>query len=231
MNAAELRYLIEREADRPEALHWLCEGEAEVLGGLASPARRASWLLGRWAAKRAAFALLARRGQARRYDQIEIRAAASGAPELWLSGARAPLSISLSHRAGEALAVLGPAGVPLGGDLEVVEPRSAALVADFFTEAERSRWEAAAPEARDVLAGLVWSAKESALKALGEGLRRDTRSVEVEISPEADAQGFRTVAAHLAEGGTLGGYARVDGTRILTIVAVGVTTPPESLRR
>jgi phosphopantetheinyl transferase (holo-ACP synthase) len=231
VNAAEIRYLIEREADRPEALHWLGQGEAEVLGGLASPARRASFLLGRWAAKRAAFALLARRGQARRYDQIEIRAAASGAPEIWISGARAPMSLSLSHREGEALAVLGPAGVALGGDLEVVEPRSAALVGDFFTEGERARWEAAAPDDRDALAGLVWSAKESALKALGEGLRRDTRSVEVEIAAEADAQGWRTIAAHLAEGGALGGHARIDGTRILTIVAIGVTTPPEPLRR
>jgi phosphopantetheinyl transferase len=230
VNAAEIRYLIEHEEGRPEALHWLGEREAEVLGGLASPVRRASWLLGRWAAKRAAFMLLAQRGQARRYDQIEIRAAASGAPEIWLSGARAPMSLSLSHRAGEALAVLGPAGLSIGGDLEVVEPRSAELVGDFFTEGERARWEAAPPADRDTHAGLVWSAKESALKALGEGLRRDTRSVDVELGAPAPS-GWRPIAARLAEGGALGGYARVEGTRILTVVAVGVMVPPEPLRR
>jgi holo-[acyl-carrier protein] synthase len=37
---------------------------------------------------------------------IEVRTAASGAPELWISGRRSALSCSLSHDAGVALAVV-----------------------------------------------------------------------------------------------------------------------------
>src|SRR5581483_1022133 len=65
----------------------------------------------------------------------------------------------------------------VGCDLEVVEPRSAGFVHDFLTRGERD-WVARHTDP-DAAANLVWSAKESALKVLRTGLRRDTRSVEI----------------------------------------------------
>lgn len=47
--------------------------------------------------------------------------------------------MSLSHRAGRALAAVGDAGAALGADLELVEPRSALRVADFFTATRPAR--------------------------------------------------------------------------------------------
>ena len=69
----------------------------------------------------------------------------------------------------------------VGCDLELVEPRSALFVRDYFTAAERERVAAAPAREHDELANLIWCAKESALKVLRTGLRRDTRSVEVEL--------------------------------------------------
>ena len=59
----------------------------------------------------------------------------------------------------------------------MVEPRSEAFVADYFTVEEQARVAQASAGNRNRIATLLWSAKESALKALRAGLRLDTRSV------------------------------------------------------
>ena len=63
----------------------------------------------------------------------------------------------------------------LGCDLEVIEPRSEEFVADYFTTEEQKMVSQAPIADRSKLLALLWSAKESALKALREGLRFDTR--------------------------------------------------------
>jgi hypothetical protein len=79
---------------------------------------------------------------------------------------------------GRGLAVVAAPGVPFGADLETVEPRSPAFMEDFFLASERA-WVGSHPEsARAAAATLVWSVKESVLKALRTGLREDTRAVE-----------------------------------------------------
>ena len=69
----------------------------------------------------------------------------------------------------------------VGCDVEIVEPRSAGFVADFLTPAEQEYVASRPDEDRHAAANLIWSAKESALKVLRTGLRRDTLSVEVTI--------------------------------------------------
>ena len=88
-------------------------------------------------------------------------------PKLWVIRAPVPRSISLGDRAGFGLCALAGPGVRLGCDLERVERRSEAFVADYFTECERALWLRAPRAERSRLANLVWSAKESAVKALG----------------------------------------------------------------
>ena len=65
----------------------------------------------------------------------------------------------------------------MGCDLEMIEPRSDAFVADYFTVEEQALVARASAADRSRLLALLWSAKESALKALRAGLRLDTRCV------------------------------------------------------
>jgi len=67
----------------------------------------------------------------------------------------------------------------MGCDLEIIEPRADSFVADYFTAEEQKMVAGADATDRDLRVTLLWSAKESALKALGEGLRMDTRCVAV----------------------------------------------------
>jgi 4'-phosphopantetheinyl transferase len=115
----------------------------------------------------------------------QIIAADDGAPEVFLDGSVAPVAVSISHRAGWAAAVLSKNGKPIGIDLELLEPRSERFVRDFFTDREVAAYLEATVEVRDAYAATVWSAKESILKCLRAGLRRDTRSVEVAVRGEA----------------------------------------------
>ena len=54
-----------------------------------------------------------------------------------MDGERAPVSVSLSHRAGRALAVVAHAPAVVGCDLERVEPRSGAFVREWLAPAEQ----------------------------------------------------------------------------------------------
>jgi len=70
-------------------------------------------------------------------QDVEIHAAPSGAPEVFLFNHRAAVSLSLSHRGGKALCFVACSGTGLGCDLELVETRDDSFVADFFTTNER----------------------------------------------------------------------------------------------
>ena len=137
--------------------------------------RRSDWRLGRWTAKLAVAAHLG----ASNLADIEIRAAPSGAPEAFYHGGLADVSISISHRGGVAACVTSPPGVALGCDLEIVEPRIDAFTTDYFTEEEQAGVARSSDRFRTL--ALLWSAKESALKALRTGLTVDTRSVKVKL--------------------------------------------------
>ena len=150
--------------------------------------RQADWRLGRWTAKRALSFYLNFPDDPRCLEDIEIQAAPSGAPEVFLFNQKAALGISLSHRAGIAFCVVGSSMSSIGCDLEIVEPRDDAFVGDFFTDNERTLVEKAPAEDRPLLVTLLWSAKESALKALHVGLRLDTTSMDVRSIDAASTQ-------------------------------------------
>lgn len=146
--------------------------------------RRTDWRLGRWTAKRALSSYLNLPDDPRGLEEIEIQAAASGAPEVLLFNQKAAVSISLSHRAGIALCVVGLSRSSIGCDLEMVEPRDDAFVSDFFTANEQTLVERTPAEERPLLVTVLWSAKESALKALHVGLRLDTTCIDVNPTDE-----------------------------------------------
>jgi 4'-phosphopantetheinyl transferase len=157
---------------------FLAAPEIRKLSGLRFPKRRQEWLLGRWTAK----SLVKSTPAYQQYslDQIEIHNDPGGAPRLYLDGSISLDCLTISHRDHSAFCAFNPDGdLSIGADLETVEPRSPAFVADYFTPWERTLVEACRSESRESAACLIWSAKESMLKALGVGLRWDTRQVEI----------------------------------------------------
>ena len=182
-------------------LSLFAEGERQRAASMRIGKRRDEFLLGRWAAKLVLARVLRRQPD----PSIEVRAASSGAPEAFADGRRLALSLSISHREGLALAAVDDEGGPLGADLEYIEPRSAAFVRDWFTEREARHQD-------ELSANLIWSAKESALKARGVGLRLDTRAVEVELLPAVDGLWQR-----LHVGGAEGWWCAI-GRHIVTVV-------------
>ena len=170
--------------DVPAGQAWLGPSERAVLAGLRIDKRRDDWRLGRYAAKHAAGLFLGIEP-----ERIEVIAGPGGAPAAWCEGAPAALELSLSHRAGRALAVAAPSGAPSGCDLELVEPRSKAFIEQWLAPAESALVRAAAESDRAWLANLIWSAKEASTKARGEGLRLDLGRAVVKLGGVDGADG------------------------------------------
>ncbi len=179
------------QADVPAGDDWLNASEALRQSSLGFVRRRADWRLGRWTAKHAVAACLNLPGEPEALQKIEIHVARDGAPEVILSNRPAAVSISLSHRAGFAICAISLAGGALGCDLEMTEPHSREFAADYFTTEEQVFVGGVSEPDRSRLLSLLWSAKESALKALRMGLRVDTRQLAVTLE-DADSLGFDT---------------------------------------
>ncbi len=175
----DVYWLEQSEADVPAADNWLSESEVVQLGRFRFPKRRADWRLGRWTAKRAVAACLRLADDRSSLNRIEISAASTGQPEVILAERAERVTISISHRNGVAICAVAFGDVSLGCDLEVIESRSDNFVSDYFTAEERVTIAQTDAEERPAFVTLLWSAKESALKALHVGLRADTRGVTV----------------------------------------------------
>ncbi|MBN1936520.1 MAG: 4'-phosphopantetheinyl transferase superfamily protein [Anaerolineae bacterium] len=166
------------------SLSFPSEQERAVCQGFRFAKRRDEWLLGRWTAKQ-----LLRRSLAE-YKNVPLAEIAvandpDGAPYYRVDGQRLPLCLSISHRAGRALCALSGTHA-VGADLERIEPREPAFVEDFFTVSENAQVRAASDVTRNLLVTLIWSAKESALKVLRQGLRIDTRKIEITFDESLD---------------------------------------------
>jgi len=172
-------WLEQSEGEVPSENGWLSASENVCLSGMRFAKRRVDWRLGRWTAKRALAVWLQVPALPLVLAKIELRPAPSGAPEAFFSNKPATVAVSLSHRAGRALCAIAPWGVELGCDLEMIEPHSDAFVADYFTDTEQALVARTPGGARARILAMLWSAKESTLKALRTGLRVDTRCVTV----------------------------------------------------
>ena len=141
--------------------------------------RREEWLLGRLAVKSLLRQTMPELETVRDH-RLTVANHDEGAPYVLLDGKQLPVVVSLSHRAKRAVAAVSlEPEIGLGIDLEWAEPHAASFFADYFTPGELELLKRAAPEANQQVGTILWSAKEAMLKALGKGLRLDTRSVEV----------------------------------------------------
>ncbi len=221
------RYLAAPMAELPDHDRWLTAAESERLQSFHYTKRREEARLGRWTAKRALARALDVAEEADALRSLVIRNASDGAPEVFVDDRPAPLRISMTDRADWAVCTVLEGAGEIGCDLELVEHRTEAFVRDYFTEAEQ-RLCASGTIEWALCANLVWSAKESALKVLRTGLRRDTRSVEVTVGGEV-AAGWTGLRVSTVEGATFPGWWRRFGAFVLTYVSERPSGPPVSL--
>ena len=246
--AMKICWLQRAEAEVPAHDDWLCANESLRLRDMRFARRRADWRLGRWTAKCAVATYLGLSPETGFLSAIEIRQSLSGAPQVVLGDDSRVASISLSHRTGTAMCAIGSPGIALGCDLETIEPRSDAFLADYFTLEEQRLVSRAPASDRALLVALLWSAKESALKALLQGLRLDTRSLKVNVlsaddnpptSPAGSARRSPTSACacrqddwcrvqvqHLNGDRTFHGWWKCTGNLVWTLVAESPLLPP-----
>jgi 4'-phosphopantetheinyl transferase len=208
----------------------LSSAELQRYSAFRFPKRRDEWFLGRWTAKTLAHSLPAYKEYP--LDQIEICNTPEGAPFLQLPDRAAPAEcLSISHSGNLAVCALAPGlELQVGADLEKVEARTETFILDYFTPAERQLVEKCPPESRATLVTLIWSVKESMLKALGVGLRRDTRMVEVQsldglpsVSPEQGQWQKLQVAEQPASGKTWTAWWQRRDPYALTLAACSAT--------
>jgi len=244
----DVYWLEQTEADVDVHQNWLSSGELLRLDAMPFARRRNDWRLGRWTVKNAWAAYMKLPVDSQVLREIEIRPASTGAPELFFRNNPANVTISLSHRAGAAICAISSTGGALGCDLEIVEARSSAFLADYFTPEEQALVSQAAASDLPWLVALLWSAKESTLKALGEGLRLDTRSVIVdpvdvlrqgsaatepavkglsaEVGSSSSLNGWLPLSVRHTGGQTYRGWWQLKGILMHTIVAFPTPNEP-----
>ncbi len=224
MAAPAASWLAVCETAVPTDDEWLTGPEAARLAAMRFTKRRLESRLGRWTAKQAVAGALRLQTGAPDTGQVSIVNAPDGAPEAFVDGEPIGIAISMTDRAGWAVCITLPGAASVGCDLELVEPRSAAFVADYFTPPEQAA--VAAADNHDLMANAIWSAKESALKVLRTGLRRATRSVEVTL--DGDGNGWHPLEVVAAEGDRFPGWWIRFGEFVLTVAASVPTASPVS---
>ena len=235
MEAASRIYWLQRtEADVPEDGDWLTWSEKQRLQTLLMPKRRRDWRLGRWTLKCAVSAFGRLVGCECPVQSVEVTVADSGAPCVFALGAT--LVVSLSHRAGTAIAAVAFSSTAIGCDTELIERRSEAFLTDYFTADEQALISRSLNQAEIAFTTtLLWSAKESVLKACQVGLRADLRDIHILLSQDADRaarfssyvnpQEWRPYSVSTPEHRTLQGWWSHDGSFIRTIAGRSSTPP------
>jgi 4'-phosphopantetheinyl transferase len=224
-----LYWLTQELSDMPENEDWLSQGERIRIAGMRFPKRRNDYKLGRWTAKRAICAC--QLGAVPRDSMLEIRAAEDGAPELYLNNAPGKFRISISHSRDRSLCVVGPPESGIGCDIEFIETRENDFFQDYFTPEELSIVEQNTFHDRALTSMLIWSSKETTLKILREGLRRDTRSVRIDPGCRAQEGTWNAWTGFcLQSSRTFYGWWRTCDGYVYTMASDRITASPDQLQ-
>lgn len=218
-----MRWLARGEPHLPSSTLWLTPYEARRAASMRFTKRRTEYLVRRLTAKHAVLATLGWAVEESTLARVAVPNRLTGAPYVEVDGEPLGLDVSLTDRAGWGVCLVGSDLGAVGCDVEIAEPRSPGFVRDFLTAAEQHVIaQAGAPEQQHLLANLYWSAKESALKVLRTGLRRDTRSVEVVLDEPDEARSghwssLHVVSRHDGDERVLPGWWTREGVWLLTV--------------
>jgi 4'-phosphopantetheinyl transferase len=222
-----LCWLTQTLADVPKSDDWLSDGERAVLDGLRFPKRRNDWLLGRWTIKQAIRFYQPHKDPA--LSSLEIRAAEDGAPEAFRRGKPAGVSISISHSNNRSMCVVGSPEISVGCDLERIEQQEIKFFEDYFSPEEIALLHRASTE-RNLVAYLIWSAKETILKILRQGMRRDTRSVLIHPDFSEPEGSWRTWTGQCLESSRkFSGWWRTGDGFVYSLASAHPTSSPKQL--
>ena len=223
-----LCWLTQDLANLPDKDDWLGAQELRVLADLRFAKRRNDWKLGRWTCKKAVHSYLFPAMAS--LDSLVIRAAEDGAPELFQNNNPQSIAISISHSHDRSLCIVGPGDQAIGCDIEWLEMRDESLIHDYFAPEEIMYCLRAAPEDRILVVNSIWCAKESILKALREGLRRDTRSVIVHPDfQKPEGEWGPWIGRCALSSRIFHGWWRVEEGYIMTMVSDRQTSIPTRL--
>jgi 4'-phosphopantetheinyl transferase len=232
----DVYWLEQNAADVPGGDDWLADSERLCLGRLRIPKRRSDWRLGRWTAKLAVAAHLELLPDKDALREIEIIPDSSGAPSAFPRNRTDRVGISLSHRSGVAVCAVSTGAVAFGCDLELIEPHGEAFIADYFTTVEQRTIAEAGETDRETLVAALWSAKESALKALRTGLRDDTLDIDIRLMTGLYSQAgdiglgrsckWYSVQGKYKNDQQLSGWWQFSDRFVRTFVSVVPTGPP-----
>lgn len=211
-------YLTQTAADLPEDKSWLTPTERGVLHGFMFEKRRNDWLLGRWTAKQA-LALHLGLDQSS-LARLEVLAQKDGAPLAMLDGIPRPVAISLSHSDSHAICAISDDNSAVGCDIEHIEPRDHSFTETFLTAREQHWVRTISTSIQALAVTLLWSTKESVLKATHEGLTADTWSVEVDGTGSLQDMDWQPLHAKKVGGGKdFVGWWRHQDDFVLTLAS------------
>ncbi len=216
---SSIYWLLQNLNDCPGDNFWLGEQEKAILNNLRFTKRRSDWRLGRWTAKQAINSFLKTEASHLQHSEIEILADPDGAPKSYLKKKRAPFSISISHSHNVAMCALNPTDKSIGCDIEFIEARDEKFVADYFTKEEMDWVRNVDENIKSIVSNLIWSAKESSLKVLKEGLRLDTRTVNISPCKIEKTNNWQALEIWINESIEYFGWWKIMDGFILTIVA------------
>jgi 4'-phosphopantetheinyl transferase len=215
----------------PTGTDWLTPAEQVAVAGMTHARRRDGYLARRWAGKTAVGEVVGPCEPGR----VGVLNEPDGRPFATLDDEVLPIPLSLSDSGrvavaaslakesesalGEARSSGDDAAAPgtrgaVGVDVEALVPRSSGLVLDFFTPEEAANVARASDPT--LWANLIWSAKESALKVRGTGLREDTRTVRVEVADKG-GDGWARLHVSCDDGSRLPGWWLARGGFVLTL--------------
>lgn len=221
-------YLVQNLADVPVIEDWLSEKERALLPGMHFLKRRNDWRLGRWTAKRAY--CLYHPDRSLSMQEIDVVASEDGSPGIFIGVNPAPNFISISHSHGRGFCAIAPEKLSVGCDLEWIEYESPGFFNDYFRPEEMRFCREAPAPIKPVAGYLIWSAKESCLKVLREGLRRDTRSVRIEVDFKGETGSWNAWVGHCIETARVfHGWWRYEDRFVYTVAANRPIHAPEEL--
>jgi 4'-phosphopantetheinyl transferase len=206
-------------------LEWLSPTEFTHQQSFRFPKRKEDWLSGRWVAK----SLLYKTSEHLQNCQLSdfsIENYADGSPLVIRNGEILPGSISISHRSGFASAAWSPdLNDKIGIDLEMIEPKPASFIEDYFTINEKNLVYQQKPEDQPVISSLIWSAKEAVMKALQTGLRIDTRQIEIRMPFTLEKKDWNSLEISNYPGGYQSAYVFWKRTEsmIITLAVLSKT--------